>query len=173
MKRHYTDAEIRDKLKTMTIICDTREQQNGHIVGYFDSNRIPHISRKLSVGDYSLMLDDCDFSDEVVIEKKNSIDEIAGNFTVDRQRFENEFLRAKAAGVKVFLLIEDASYSDIESHNYRSKLQPKALLGSLLSWQVKFNITIVFCKQFESGNIIYGILYYWLKSYLEGGARNV
>ena len=64
MKRHYTDAEIRDNLKTMTIICDTREQQNGHIVGYFDSNQIPHISRKLNAGDYSFLMGDCDFSDE-------------------------------------------------------------------------------------------------------------
>ena len=64
---------------------------------------------------------------DVVIEKKNGLDEIAGNFTVDRQRFEDEFIRAKAEGLKVFLIIENASWSDILLHNYRSKLTPKAL----------------------------------------------
>ena len=40
--------------------------------------------------------------------------------------FEDEFTRAKAEGLKVFLLIENASWSDILLHNHRSKLAPKA-----------------------------------------------
>ena len=169
MRKHYTDAEIKTRLQEMCVLCDTREQENGHVVGYFEQNKVPHRDQKLDTGDYSFALGDAVFSDEVVIEKKNGLDEIAGNFTADRARFENEFLRAQAQGIKIFLLVENASYADIESHNYRSKLQPKAFLASLLAWQAKYNITIVFCRKCETGKLIYGILYYWLKCRLEGG----
>jgi len=160
MRRHYTEREINDTLKQITVICDTREQVNGNITGYLDSKKIPHITRKLDTGDYSAMIGDMTLEHDVVVERKASLDELARNFTVDRQRFEDEFTRAKAEGLKVFLLIENASWSDIFLHNYRSKLLPKSLIASLLSWQVRFNITIIFCKPSETGQIIYGILYY-------------
>jgi len=169
MKRHYTEREINDMLKQLTVICDTREQVNENITGYLDSKKIPHITRKLDTGDYSAMIGDMTLEHDVVIEKKNGLDEIAGNFTVDRQRFENEFTRAKADGLKVFLLIENASWSDILLHNYRSKLTPKSLIASLFSWQVRFNITIIFCKPSETGQIIYGILYYAAREALKKG----
>lgn len=160
MRKYLTDKEVSEKLKELTIIVDSREQVNKHITDYFDSKKVSYITRKIDTGDYSGMIGDMTLEHDVVIEKKNGLDEIAGNFTVDRQRFEDEFTRAKAEGLKVFLLIENASWSDIFLHNYRSKLAPKSLIASLLSWQVRFNITIVFCKPGESGQIIYGILYY-------------
>lgn len=169
MKRHYTDKEITDLLKQLTIICDSREQVNENITGYLDSKKIPHITRKLATGDYSAMIGDMTLEHDVVIEKKNGLDEIAGNFTVDRQRFEDEFLRAKAGGTKVYLLIENASWGDIFLHNYRSKLKSQSLLASLLAWQVRFNITIIFCKPSETGQIIYGILYYAAREALKKG----
>lgn len=169
MKRHYTDPEIKELLKQLTVICDTREQANENITGYLDSKKIPHTSRKLDTGDYSAMIGDYTLEQDVVIEKKNGLDEIAGNFTVDRQRFEDEFTRAKAEGLKVFLLIENATWSDIFLHNYRSKLKPQSLIASLLSWQVRFNLTIIFCKPSETGQIIYGILYYAAREALKKG----
>lgn len=169
MKRHYTDKEISDLLKQLTIICDSREQVNGHVTGYFDKNKVAHTTRKLDTGDYSAMIGDLTLEHDVVIEKKNGLDEIAGNFTVSRQRFEDEFMRAKAEGLKVFLLIENASWSDILLHNYRSQLKPQSLIASLLSWQVRFNITVLFCKPNETGQIIHGILYYAAREALKKG----
>ena len=169
MVTYRTDKEINELLKQLTIVCDTREQVNGHITGYLDSKKIPHKPRKLDTGDYSAMIGEQTLEHEVVIEKKNSIDEIAGNFTVDRQRFEDEFTRAKAEGLKVFLVIENCSWSDIFLHNYRSKLEPKSLIASLLSWQVRFNITICFCKPEETGQIIHGILFYAAREALKRG----
>lgn len=169
MKRYYTEPEIKSLLKQLTIICDSREQVNGHVTGYFDKNKVAYTTRKLDTGDYSAMIGNMTLEHDVVIEKKNGLDEIAGNFTVDRQRFEDEFLRAKASGTKVFLIIENCSWSDILLHNYRSKLTPKSLIASLLSWQVRFNLTIIFCKPSETGQIIYGILYYAAREALKKG----
>lgn len=169
MIRHYTDKEINDLLKQLTIICDSREQVNENVTGYLDSKKIPRTTRKLDTGDYSGMIGDMTLEHDVVIEKKNSIDEIAGNFTVDRQRFEDEFTRAKAEGLKVFLVIENCSWSDILLHNYRSKLEPKSLIASLFSWQIRYNVTICFCKPNETGQIIYGILFYAAREALKKG----
>jgi ERCC4-type nuclease len=169
MREYFTDKEISEKLKALTVICDTREQENAHVTGYFTSHKIPFISRKIDAGDYSAQVGNVTFESEVVIEKKNSIDEIAGNFTVDRERFEREFIRAKADGLKIYLLIENCSWAQISAHDYRSKLEPKALTASLLAWQARYNITVNFCEPCETGQIIYGTLYYWVKQKLEKG----
>lgn len=169
MKRHYTDKEIKEKLKDLTIIIDTQEKVNGHITEFFDKKKIPQVQRSLDIADYSAMIGNMTWEHDVVVERKANIDEIAGNFTAQRARFEREFLRAKANGCKVFLVIENCSWSDIFLHNYQSKLLPKSLVASLLSWQIRFNITIIFCKQSETAQIIYGILYYTVRESLKNG----
>ena len=170
MRRHYTDKEIQDKLKDLHIIVDTREQVNGHVTEYLDKGKVPYSSRKLDTGDYSAMLEDFTLEHDVVIERKANIDELAGDFTADRQRFEDEFTRAKAEGLKVFLIIEECTWGDIFLHNYRSKLAPKSLISSLFAWQVRFNITIIMCRKTDTGRIIHGILYYAAREALKRGA---
>lgn len=166
MRKYRTDKEIRETLETFTVVVDTREQVNHNILEYLSSKNIPYISRKLDVGDYSFELDGLTFEDSVAIERKASIDEIAGNFTSDRHRFENEFLRAKANGTKVFLIIENCSWHDIKAHNYVSKMKPESLMGSLFSWQCKYNISILFESQALSPELIVKTLYYWARASL-------
>lgn len=165
MVRHWTDDELKSKLSKLTIICDTREQDR-HVEEYLAKNNIPHITRKLDTGDYSAQLDGLSFERDIVVERKRNLDEICGNFTVERERFEREFLRAKAYNTKVFLIVENASWSDIFLGNYRSKTNPKSLFGSLLSWMVRFNLTVTFCKPDETPRIIYGIFSYYAKERL-------
>lgn len=173
MKKPYTDTEIKQILKTLEVIVDTREKENSHILKYLESKKVPTESRTLDTGDYSatVTVDGVKLSieDEVCIEKKNSIDEIAGNFTADRERFEREFLRAKAKGVKMYLFIENASYEKIKAHGYTSKTSPEALLASLLSWQTRFNITVVFCNREMLPEILLNTLYYAARESLKGG----
>lgn len=169
MRHHYTDSEIRKALSELTVIVDSREQVNFHLTSWFDSKGIQHITRALETGDYSAMLDGETFEDEVVIERKANIDEIAGNFTQGRERFEREMIRAKANGIKVFLIIENASWHDILLHNYHSQLKPQSLVASLLSWQVRYNITIMFCRPEETAQLMYSTLYYWAWNRLKRG----
>lgn len=166
MVRHWTDKELTEELQKLTIICDTREQVNAHVTKYFDSKHIPHVSRKLDTGDYSATLGDMSLERDICIERKHNLDEICGNFTAERERFEREFLRAKAYDTKVVLIIENCSWTDIFLGNYKSKVQPKSLVGSLLSWMVRYNITVTFCRPEETGKIIHGILYYSAKETL-------
>lgn len=101
-----------------------------------------------------------------MVERKHNLDEICGNFTAERERFEREFLRAKAYGTKVHLIIENASWTDIFLGNYRSKLPSKSLVGSLLSWMVRFNVSVTFCRPDETAKIIFGIFYYYVRERL-------
>ena len=169
MQKHYTEKELKEKLDGLALISDSRENVNGHIVKYFESKNVPIISRKLDVGDYSCQIGDITFERSFVVERKANLDEICGNLTSDRNRFEREFLRAKAFGVKVFLVIENATWSDVYLQNYRSKLSAKSLLASLLSWQTRFNVTILFCEPQNTAKLIHGILYYAAREELLGG----
>lgn len=96
----------------------------------------------------------------MAIERKRNLDELCGNMSSDRDRFEREFLRAKAHGQRIFLIVENATWSDIFLGNYRSKLSSKSLTASILSWLARFDVTLIFCKPEETARLIFGILYY-------------
>lgn len=166
MKEKLTDSQVKEKLKRLEIICDTREQKNDHIIGYFTKNKILNKARKLDEADYSFELDGISFEDEVSIERKANWDELAGNITKERNRLEGEFFRAKAQGKKVFLLIENGTYADLLSGNYESNLNPNSFFSTLMAWQARFNLTIILCRKSESGKIIHGIGYYWVRERL-------
>lgn len=144
---------------------DSREQDS-HCMDWFEKNGIPTITRKLESGDYSALIGDYTLENDVFIERKADLTEICGNFTANRTRFEQEFTRAKAVGAKPFLLIENDSIDDAYLGNYRSKLKPKSLIASFLTWQVRYNTTILFCSRANTPKLIYGILYYYAREIL-------
>ena len=165
MVKRYTEAELRAELKKLTIICDSREHDK-HCQEYFEKNNIPCIVRKLDSGDYSAMLGDYTLEHDVFIERKMGLTEICGNFFQHRDRFEREFTRAKAEGAKPFIVIENDSFDDVFLGNYRSKVEPKSLIGSLLTWQVRYNATVCFCSRNNTPKLIYGLLYYYAREKL-------
>lgn len=156
-----TDKMIADVIKDIVILTDTREQKNKHILDYFDEKEIKHQLQKLDTADYSFILPNfgfLEFDNSILIEKKNSLDEIAGNFTKDRQRFVSEFERIGDA--KIHLLIENATWRKIINGSYRSKLPPQNMIASLFTWNVRYNCPIWFSNPTESGMIIYQIIKY-------------
>lgn len=175
LKYRFTDAEVKKLLENVVIIVDTREQQNQHILDYFTKMEVKYEVKKLDAGDYSIKLTACpemglarDCYIPIAIEKKNSIDELAGSFK-DRTRFENEFIRGVGSGTKILLLVEDAAgYENIISHKYRSEYDPKALLASLLVFECRYNFTTMFTDKKYAGNRIYHTLKYNLYHYLKG-----
>lgn len=169
MVKHWTETELTAKLKDLQIIADSREQVNNHLTDYWDKKKVPYFTRKLDIGDYSAQLGEMTLEKDVVIERKRNLDEICGNLTADRDRFEREFLRAKALGTKVFLIVENATWTDIYLQNYRSQLTPKSLMASLMSWQVRFNITVIFCEPENTPRLIHQILYYAAREQLLNG----
>ena len=169
MVRHWTETDLTATLSDLKIIVDSREKVNQHITQYWAKKEVPYFIRKLDVGDYSAQIGEMTLERDVAVERKHSLDEICGNLGQDRDRFEREFLRAKVNGTKVFLIIEGASWSDIYLHNYRSQLSPRSLMASIMSWQIRFNITVIFCEQENTPRLIHQILYYAAREQLLNG----
>lgn len=174
VKYKFTDTEIKKLLENMVVIVDTREQENQHILDYFAQKKVNYENKKLDSGDYSVKLKAVpelnvhrDIYIPVMIEKKNSIDELAQSFK-ERTRFENEFIRAKGSNTKIFLLVEDGQgYENIIKGKYRSQYEPKALLASLKTFESRYNISTSFIDPKYSGNFIYHTLKYYLYEYLK------
>lgn len=172
MTKHYSPDELERTLRELRIIVDKREKVNGHITEVFEKQGVPMINRNLDVGDYSCQIGEQTFEHDFVIERKANLDEICGNLTADRDRFEHEFLRARAHGnTKIFLLIENSTWEDIKAHNYTSKFAPKSLMASLLSWQARFNVTVIMCRKETSAKMIYDTLYYAVREVLLYGNK--
>lgn len=93
-------------LKKVTVLIDTREQQNDHIIQALNAMGVQHQSCKLDFGDYSFLLDGKDFRQSCVIERKGSVDELYGNIMQDLPRIEKELLAAKTLAGGCTMLIE-------------------------------------------------------------------
>ncbi len=165
-------------LKTFRIICDTRERRTPEAKERYESFGVPYLQATLDYGDYCglVTLPEGDLYDvsaritpRCVVERKQSLDELAMCFTRGRDRFKREFERAKAHQAKAYLLVEGASYEAILAHRYRSKYHPEAFIASLTAWSVRYDLSCVFCRAGTSGRLIREILYRDMKEGLERG----
>lgn len=140
----------------MIILIDTREQQIRHITTELDRMGIEHKRHTLKFGDYSFILDGKNYENEIVIERKGSLTELAGNLTIGKKRFENEFKRAMLKKCKIHLAVEDGSLERIRQHKYRSTLNPSEYLARLNTWGYKFQFVPEFVQKYAmSGYIVH------------------
>lgn len=162
---------VKSSLETFTILVDSREHQN---LAYHDRVQrfgCPIIKAKLDFGDYSAQCTlpsgvTFTLADKAVIERKQSLAEICGNFTTNRDRFAREFERAKSKNAKVYLLLEQSSWEKAYSGQYRSQMRPTALVASLTTWMARYNAHILMCSAATSGQLIYDTLYREMKEAL-------
>lgn len=175
MVNYKMDYETIKKLsKHMVVLVDTREKVNNHILQYFDKNHIAYESQALDYGDYTFLLpksaglnQDIYFHHDIVIERKNSLEELSGNLGKERDRFEKELLKAKGTGAKVYLLVEDPEgYNAIMKHKYDTQYNPAAYIASLKSFEHRFGLNIQFVDKQYSGYLIYSTFYYYMREYL-------
>lgn len=168
-----TPFEIKEALESLVVLVDTREQDTIFFRRRMKEVEIPYIRQKLDFGDYSAKCttydgEELDFSGSIAIERKMNLDELCQCYTKGRKRFQNEFERAKTAGAKLYLLVENATWEKALEGEYRSQMNPKAFLGSLLAWLARYNCQVIFCEARTSGKLIHEILYREVKERLEG-----
>lgn len=165
MKRYYTDKEYRQLIKNLIILCDSKDQKNEHILDEFKSQNIEYKTKALKTGDYSFMIRACPdlgfpydtyFTDELCIERKNSLSELAGNLAqkTDDNRIFKEFNRMINIE-RVYLVIENNCLDDIYSHNYKSEYNPDSYIRTLLTWQARNNMYLYFVKKENMARTIY------------------
>lgn len=137
-------------VSSMVILVDTREKNISHILDSFDKNHISYERKTLNYGDYSFYIPkdeslslqrDLFFDREVVIERKASLEEISGNLTKERDRFEKELCLAPKEKV---LLLENASYADIATGNYKTQYNKKSFLASIHTFWFRYRTPIFF-----------------------------
>ena len=155
------------------IIYDTRDQDI-FIPQILCKNGIQTIRRKLDTGDYAIQYRD-GYMPPVVVERKASCDELISNMLDHRKdangnnRFIRELQRSKQQGLKVYLLIQDKDYYlKLITGEYRSKVNPKAISGMIISLLAKYpNLHIIAVDKELSPSMVYKILYYELRENLK------
>lgn len=161
-------VEIANQLDGMVCLADTREQPTARAKKRLEAIGLPIERVALNFGDYSARCGAIDLSGKVAIERKMDLTELCGCYCQSRKRFEREFLRAKDADAKIYLLIENASWEKAYSGLYRSKMRPESLVASMTAWLARYRCQLIFCKEETSGKLIHDILYREMKQALEG-----
>jgi DNA excision repair protein ERCC-4 len=115
------------------VIIDTREQ-DPLVFTNLESQR-----GLLRTGDYSV----AGMTELIAIERKSISDLVGCTMGENRMRFERELHRLRGFRFKRLLIV--GSRGEIELQRYHSRISPKAVLGSLASWEIRFDVPIVFC----------------------------
>ena len=151
------------------LLVDTREKPKAieSILKSFDSAGISYTRTKLLFGDYM------DYNRPgIVIDRKQTIQELAKNVTVERDRFVNELDRAKAAGAHLVILVEQNRYKDRDKWIYvrepadlmlwsnpHTAIRGEKVFRVLTGLIYKYDISVVFCDKRMTGRKILEIIY--------------
>ena len=112
------------KPEHITCVIDSREQTPSDLAPLRSERRT------LATGDYTL----AGLEHVVAIERK-SLPDLLGCVGRDRGRFDREVQRM--LGYPVRALVVESSWAAIEAGEWRSRLKPSHVIGSLLGWQAE------------------------------------
>ena len=166
MRYNFTDKEIKKILNSMVVIVDSREQNNQHILDFFNKKSIPYKVIKNDYGDYTAMIPKgtinaftCDiyFDRDIAIERKNSIDEIAGNLKDEAYRLKKELAHMNMYDIKYFFFVEDKDFHfNLRNGNYRSQYDPFTLMQRIKKMiEAEYNTVVVPVDKQVMGSEIY------------------
>lgn len=166
MRYKFTDKELKKVLDSLVVIVDSREQNNQHIIEFFNKKKIPYKVVKNDFGDYTAMLpsgtigtftSDIYFDRDIAIERKNSIDEIAGNLKDDAARLKKELAHLNMNQIKYFFFVEDKDYhTNLRNGNFRSQYDPFTLMQRIKKGiEAEYNTVIVPVDKQCMGSEIY------------------
>jgi DNA excision repair protein ERCC-4 len=121
----------------MKILIDTREQKPYSFSTQTETATLP-------TGDYSIA-----GAESLIAIERKSLDDLVSCLTSGRERFERELHRGKA--LDYFALVIEASLPDLSNGRYRSKMNPRAAIQSLLTFSVRYGLPVFFVENREYG----------------------
>lgn len=143
------------------ILCDTRQQSGKHqnIDRYFEKIGIETERCALFVGDYAIANDQ-----KRSVDTKQDVLELAKDImSSDHERFKNECLRAKNAGIQLLVLVEELlpegglsawqSPSDSKGR-LLTKVNGESLRRAMLTMTAKYGVRFRFCDPRQTGRLI-------------------
>ena len=151
------------------LLVDTREKPKAikNILKTFDEAHIVHESTKLLFGDYM------DWNrPEIVVDRKQSIAELAKNCTVEHERFKREIDKAVKAGATLVILVEQNRYKSGDSwihvddisdlmlwENKYTTIRGEKIFRVLYRWTQVYPLRVEFCDKRQTGKRILEIIY--------------
>ena len=146
------------------IVEDTRNrpEKNKHIRDQLEKLGYKVDRCKLYCGDYTWAT-----NQSICVDTKANMGEIESNLVHDHERFREECIRAKDAGIQLYMLIQDQkikSVSDVFGwYNPRKRFSPKAVSGRqlgkmMISMEQKYGVKFEFCTKNEVGQRILTLL---------------
>lgn len=151
------------------LLVDSREKPKAikTILKEFEREGVPYSVTKLFIGDYQ------DYGNPfLIIDRKQSIQELAANCTRDHERFKRELERAKSVGAKLIILVEQNRYKDRDKwihvedipdlmlwESPHTTIRGEKVYRVLRAWMAKYDIEVVFCDKRQTGRRILEILY--------------
>lgn len=147
-------------LQKIVVIIDTREKNIFHIVEIFRQVGIKFEISTLPIADYTFRYRNDDFTQDCLIERKNSLNELSSNFTKYRARFKAEFDKLDKF-VKCHLVIEDNTLDDLIGRKYTTKIKRNSFIASLLSFSYRYDIHVHFISKNYSAYYICKLFYYY------------
>lgn len=204
MMYKFTDKELKEILDKMITIVDSRENANSHIIEWLEKKKRPYKVQKLEYGDYSCYLPkgsfegqqrDIYFTNDIVIERKFCIDELAMNLKdnktnineitqeiidllgkeylqkvlkTDYNRLKYEFANMNRHEVQFFILMEDKNFDyNIRNKKYRAQYEPKTLYARIKALERDFKTMIRPTDKSAMGSEIYHTLRYGVRDILK------
>lgn len=111
------------------------------------------------------ILRDLWFDRKIIVERKNSLEEISQCFTESRDRLKKELALAPENKI---LIIEQGSYSDMVNGNYNTRYDQKSFWASYHSFWHEFNLPIIFIPDRNyTGMFIRGYFQYYLRNIIK------
>jgi len=129
-------GELAERLPT--VVIDSREQAPLPIT------RLPVIRAGLYSGDYGIA-----GLPDFAIERKSISDLVGCCVASSRERFENELHRLRGFQFKRLLIV--GTREEIERGEYKSKITPAAVLGTLAAFEIRYDIPVVWTATPEEG----------------------
>ena len=169
MRYKFTEKETKKILDNLTILVDTRENSNGHIIDFFNKKKIPYKVQKLDFGDYSCVIprgtidrftSDIYFTNDFVVERKANLDEICGNLKDDASRLKKELAHLNKYGIEFYIFLEDENYElNLRNANYRSQYDAFTLMQRIYKGiEAEYNTMVIPVPKSCMGSKIYYFL---------------
>lgn len=137
-----------------TVLVDSREKKNLHILKRLTELNIPYRIKTLDYADYSFEWQGVSYENKIAVERKAHITELCGNLAGGKIRFNKEFEKAQKDKCKVYLMVEDGSWEKIENREYRSKFSPSELKDHIKTWTKHFQLELKFVDKSGACDLI-------------------
>lgn len=159
------------KRNDLIIMIDNQEKVNYHITNYLKKHGIKYDDKKhLKAGDYAFSLGGKAY--KVVIERKNSLNELSGNLSTKemRDRFYREFDKVKSCNI--YLLIENDNMDNMMLGNYGTDYHKNSFTGNMLLLAQRYRIFTYFISKYMFAELMLKIFYYnYYENFKEGLAK--